>query len=574
MQQFSIQRRQQVDDSHLPVSIPASIRQALARRGVDNADELILKAAGLLHFASMQDVQRAAVRLAEAIAGQQSICIVGDFDADGATSTALMILALSKFGAQKVHYLVPNRFTDGYGLTPKLVDTAHASGTQLIITVDNGIAAFEGVERARELGIDVIITDHHLPGQRLPPAFAIVNPARTDCEFPSCALAGVGVAFYLLLALRAYYREQGHSGADVRVADWLDLVALGTVADVVPLDYNNRILVQQGLARIKAGRCRPGILALIQASGRNLAQLQASDLGFTVAPRINAAGRLDDIQIGIECLLSDDADKVQALAQQLDQLNRQRRSTEQSMREDAAEYLSQITLDEGAMPAVLSLHRSHWHQGVIGILAGRIKEQVYRPVIVFADADEEFVKGSARSVPGVHIRDMLERVYTLAPHTISAFGGHAMAAGLSVAKCHFAEFNQVLLEVAETWIDDELLQQVLWSDGELSVDELTPDFARQIAQLGPWGQSFAEPVFDGVFRVISQRLVGEKHLKLVLQPEHAEQNVDAIAFNVDTEAWPNHQVTSVHIAYKAQLNEFRGRTSLQLLVEHIAPVGG
>lgn len=574
MQQFSIQRRQQVDDSHLPDSIPASIRQALARRGVNNADELTLSAAGLLHFSALQDVQRAAVRLAEAIAGQQSICIVGDFDADGATSTALMMLALSKFGAQKVHYLVPNRFTDGYGLTPKLVDTAHASGTQLIITVDNGIAAFEGVERARELGIDVIITDHHLPGQRLPPAFAIVNPARTDCEFSSHALAGVGVAFYLLLALRAYYREQGHPGAGVRVADWLDLVALGTVADVVPLDYNNRILVQQGLARIKAGRCRPGILALIQASGRNLAQLQASDLGFTVAPRINAAGRLDDIQIGIECLLSDDANKVQALAQQLDQLNRQRRSTEQSMREDAAEYLSQITLDEGAMPAVLSLHRSHWHQGVIGILAGRIKEQVYRPVIIFADADEDFVKGSARSVPGVHIRDMLERVYTLAPHTISAFGGHAMAAGLSVAKRHFAEFNQVLQEVAETWIDDELLQQVLWSDGELSVDELTPDFARQIAQVGPWGQNFAEPVFDGVFRIISQRLVGEKHLKLVLQPEHAEQNVDAIAFNVDTEAWPNHQVTNVHIAYKAQLNEFRGRTSLQLLVEHIAPVGG
>ena len=573
MQQLSIQRRQQVDDSHLPLSIPASIRQALARRGVSNADELTLKAAGLLHFAALQDVQRAAERLAEAIAAQQSICIVGDFDADGATSTALMILALTKFGAQKVHYLVPNRFTDGYGLSPKLVNTAHANGTQLIITVDNGIAAFEGVERARELGIDVIITDHHLPGKRLPAAYAIVNPARADCEFPSQTLAGVGVAFYLLLALRAYYREQGHPGADVRVADWLDLVALGTVADVVPLDYNNRILVQQGLARIKAGHCRPGILALIQASGRNQTQLQASDLGFTVAPRINAAGRLDDIQVGIECLLCDDADKVQALATQLDQLNRQRRTTEQSMREDAAEYLSQITLDTGAIPAVVSLHRSHWHQGVIGILAGRIKEQVYRPVIAFADADEDFVKGSARSVPGIHIRDMLERVYTLAPHTISAFGGHAMAAGLSVPKRHFAEFNQVLLEVAASWIDDELLQQVLWSDGELSVDELNQDFARQIAQLGPWGQNFAEPVFDGVFRVISQRLVGEKHLKLVLQPEHAEQNIDAIAFNIHPEVWPNHQVGYVHIAYKVQLNEFRGRTSLQLLIEYIEPVG-
>ena len=572
MPQFSIQRRQQVDDSHLPASIPASIRQVLARRGVRSADELSLGAAGLLHFAALKDVELAAQRIAQAIAEQQSICIVGDFDADGATSTALLMLALAQFGAQKLHYLVPNRFTDGYGLTPKLVDAAHAEGTQLIITVDNGIAAFAGVERARELGIDVIITDHHLPGKSLPAAYAIVNPARSDCEFPSRALAGVGVAFYLLLALRAYYREQNHPGALVRVADWLDLVALGTVADVVPLDYNNRILVQQGLARIKAGRCRPGILALLQASGREPAKLQASDLGFTVAPRINAAGRLDDIQIGIECLLSDDADKVQALAAQLDQLNRERRSTENSMREDAAEYLAQIALDEEAMPPVLSLHRSHWHQGVIGILAGRIKEQVYRPVIIFADADDEFVKGSARSVPGVHIRDMLERVYTLAPHTISAFGGHAMAAGLTVAKQHFAEFNQVLQEVAASWIDDELLQQVLWSDGELSVDELNQDFARHIAQLGPWGQSFAEPVFDGVFRLVSQRLVGEKHLKLVLQPEHARDSVDAIAFNVDTQLWPDSQADYVHIAFKAQLNEFRGRTSLQLLVEHIAQV--
>ena len=572
MPQFSIQRRQQVDDSHLPVSIPASIRQVLARRGVRSAEELSLGAAGLLHFAALKDVELAAQRIAQAIGEQQNICIVGDFDADGATSTALLMLALAQFGAQKLHYLVPNRFTDGYGLTPKLVNAAHAEGTQLIITVDNGIAAFAGVDRARELGIDVIITDHHLPGSSLPAAYAIVNPARSDCEFPSQALAGVGVAFYLLLALRAYYREQGHPAAQVRVADWLDLVALGTVADVVPLDYNNRILVQQGLARIKAGRCRPGILALLKASSRELGKLQASDLGFTVAPRINAAGRLDDIQVGIECLLSEDADKVQALAEQLDQLNRERRSTEQSMREDAAEYLAQIALDEEAMPPVLSLHRSHWHQGVIGILAGRIKEQVYRPVIIFADADDDHVKGSARSVPGVHIRDMLERVYTLAPHTISAFGGHAMAAGLTVAKRHFAEFNQVLQDVATSWIDEELLQQVLWSDGELSVDELNQDFARHIAQLGPWGQNFAEPVFDGVFRLVNQRLVGDKHLKLVLQPEHARESIDAIAFNVDIELWPNLQAGYVHIAYKAQLNEFRGRTSLQLLVEHITPV--
>ncbi|MCC5879280.1 MAG: single-stranded-DNA-specific exonuclease RecJ [Idiomarina sp.] len=569
---FSIQRREQVVDSHLPANIPASIRQVLARRGVKHADELTLSAQGLLHFGNLKDVERAAERIALAISQQQGICIVGDFDADGATSTALLMLALAQFGASKLDYLVPNRFTDGYGLTPKLVDAAHAEGSTLIITVDNGIAAFNGVERARALGIDVIITDHHLPGSQLPDAYAIVNPARSDCEFASQSLAGVGVAFYVLLALRAYYRQQEHPGAQVNVATWLDLVALGTVADVVPLDYNNRILVQQGLARIKAGRCRPGILALLKASGREPDKLQASDLGFTVAPRINAAGRLDDIQVGIECLLSDDPDRVRVLAEQLDQLNRERRTTEQSMREDAAEYLAQIELDEGALPAILSLHQSHWHQGVIGILAGRIKEQVYRPVIAFADADEDVVKGSARSVPGVHIRDLLERVHTLAPHTISAFGGHAMAAGLTVPKQHFAEFNRVLLDVAQSWIDDELLQQVLWSDGELGSDELSLEFARYIAQLGPWGQNFAEPVFDGRFRVVSQRLVGDKHLKLVLQPEHAQQSVDAIAFNVDLEQWPDPQADYVHIAYKVQLNEFRGRTSLQLMVEHITAV--
>lgn len=571
---LEIRRRSQVSDDHLPEYLSPSLRQVLARRGVQSADELQLKAAGLRHFAQMKDVDKAAKRIAEAIEHNQSICIVGDFDADGATSTSLFMLALPQFGAQKVDYLVPNRFTDGYGLTPKLVEAAIADGAQLIITVDNGISAHAGVQRANQLGVDVIITDHHLPGAQLPPAYAIVNPAQSDCEFGCQTLAGVGVVFYVLLALRAYYREQGSPKAQVKVADWLDLVALGTVADVVPLDYNNRILVQQGLSRIRAGLCRPGIQALLSASGRALDTLQASDLGFTVAPRINAAGRLDDIQVGIECLLSNDPDQVQRLAAQLDGLNRERRSTEQSMREDAADYLAAVELSGTGLPAVLSLHQSHWHQGVIGILAGRIKDQVYRPVIAFADADEGFVKGSARSIPGVHIRDLLERVHTLAPHTISAFGGHAMAAGLTVPKAHFAEFQHQLEQVAAQWIDNELLAQVLWSDGELSSDEMTLEFAEQVAQLGPWGQNFSEPLFDGIFSIVSQRLVADKHLKLVLQPAHSRHTLDAIAFNVDLDVWPNHAAQRVHLAYKIQVNEFRGRRSLQLMAEFLAPLTG
>lgn len=567
-----IQRRAQVDDSHLPAQLSPSLRQVLARRGVKNQTQLQLSAQSLEHFAKLKDVTKAAQRLAEAIERGQGICIVGDFDADGATSTSLLMLALPEFGATRLSYQVPNRFTDGYGLTPKLVEQAAADGAHLIITVDNGISAFAGVEKAQQLGIDVIITDHHLPGAQLPPAYAVVNPTRHDCEFASANLAGVGVAFYLLLALRAYCRERGYPTGAVNVANWLDLVALGTVADVVPLDHNNRILVQQGLARIRSGRCRPGILALLQASGRAPEKLQASDLGFTVAPRINAAGRLDDIQVGIECLLSQDPDRVQQLAAQLDGLNRERRATEMSMREDAAQYLSDFQLSGEALPAVLSLHQPHWHQGVIGILAGRIKEQVYRPVIAFANGDDGILKGSARSIPGVHIRDLIERVYTLAPHSIQAFGGHAMAAGLSVYEAHLDEFNQVLQDVANSWIDEELLMPVLWSDGELSTDELNLEFARQVAELGPWGQGFSEPLFDGIFRVVNQRIVGERHLKLVVQPEHSQQPIDAIAFNVDVKAWPNAQAQYVELAYKVQINEFRGRSSLQLMVEQLSAV--
>lgn len=574
-----IKRREQVDDSHLPADLPATLRQVLARRGVAHVDELQLNAQGLLHFSGLSQIDTAAQRIAEAIAAQQPICVVGDFDADGATSTALLMLALPAFGVTRLFYLVPNRFTDGYGLTAGLVEAAHQQGAKLIITVDNGIAAHDGVNTANGLGIDVIVTDHHLPGATLPAAYAVVNPTLPDCGFASRHLAGVGVAFYLLLALRHYYRQQQHRQqqhrqrdlpqANVNVAQWLDLVALGTVADVVPFDYNNRILVQQGLARIRAGRCRPGILALLQVSGRDPKQLQAQDLGFTVAPRINAAGRLDDIQIGIECLLSDNPERVQALAVQLDTLNRERRSTEQSMRDDAEKYLASLQFDSAGLPPVLTLHQDSYHQGVIGILAGRVKEQVYRPVIAFATAEPGVLKGSARSIPGVHIRDVLERVSTLQPQCITAFGGHAMAAGLTVPQAMFSQFRQCLNTVASEWIDDELLQPVLWSDGELAADELTLTFVQALRSVGPWGQQFSEPLFDGHFRVVQQRILKERHLKLVVTPLNGGPLLDAIAFNIDPQPWLERPPQSVELVYRLQQNEFRGQISLQLMIEHL-----
>lgn len=564
-----IKRREQVDDSHLPADLPATLRQVLARRGVAHVDELQLNAQGLLHFSGLSQIDTAAQRIAEAVAAQQPICVVGDFDADGATSTALLMLALPAFGATRLFYLVPNRFTDGYGLTAGLVEAAYQQGAKLIITVDNGIAAHDGVNTANALGIDVIVTDHHLPGATLPAAYAVVNPTLPDCGFASRHLAGVGVAFYLLLALRHYYRQRGLPQANVNVAQWLDLVALGTVADVVPFDYNNRILVQQGLARIRAGRCRPGILALLQVSGRDPKQLQAQDLGFTVAPRINAAGRLDDIQIGIECLLSDNPERVQALAVQLDTLNRERRSTEQSMRDDAERYLASLQFDSAGLPPVLTLHQDSYHQGVIGILAGRVKEQVYRPVIAFATAEPGVLKGSARSIPGVHIRDVLERVSTLQPQCITAFGGHAMAAGLTVPQAMFSQFRQCLNTVASEWIDDELLQPVLWSDGELAADELTLTFVQALRSVGPWGQQFSEPLFDGHFRVVQQRILKERHLKLVVTPLNGGPLLDAIAFNIDPQPWLERPPQSVELVYRLQQNEFRGQISLQLMIEHL-----
>ncbi|RWU12289.1 single-stranded-DNA-specific exonuclease RecJ [Pseudidiomarina gelatinasegens] len=565
MTDISVKRHPHVDVGAWANNLPEIIAQILARRGITDEQQLDLGARHLPHFDQLHGASAAAERLAQAIRENQAICICGDFDADGATSTALMVSVLQALGATRVDYIVPNRFADGYGLSPAVVAQAHQLGAQLIVTVDSGISCHAGVDAARAADIDVIITDHHLPGATLPNANIIVNPNQPDCQFPSPNIAGVGVAFYVLLALRHVFRERGLEVPNL--AQWLDLVAVGTVADVVRLDGVNRILVQQGLQRIRAGHCRPGIAALLQIANRDPKQLLASDLGFAIGPRINAAGRLDDMAAGIECLLANNLTTAQQLAAQLDQLNQARRSIETEMREEAEAYVAQINQDTDQLPAGLVLYQPGWHQGVVGIVAGRVKEQCHRPVIAFADSDDGLLKGSARSIPGLHIRDVLERVHSLHPDLIQRFGGHAMAAGLSLARDNLDTFRDAFIAQVTEWVDESALTRTIWSDGELDASCFQEPFVRQLESFGPWGQGFAEPVFDGEFRVVQQRLVGERHIKWVL--ETADRVVlDAIAFNVDTSLWPDASVQRIHAVYKLQLNHFRGRTSVQLQLEH------
>lgn len=568
---LTLQRRPEVDVSDLPAEMPWILRQLLARRGITTAEQLDLRLQRLPHFAQLHDAERAAKRLWLAIERQEHICICGDFDADGATSTALMVSVLRAMGAQQVSYCVPNRFTDGYGLSPNVVSYAQQQGAQLLLTVDSGISCHAGVDAANAAGLDVIITDHHLAGAELPKAYAIVNPNQPACGFPSKSIAGVGVAFYVLLALRAQARERQHHAAQLNLAEWLDLVALGTVADVVKLDGTNRVLVQQGLQRIRAGHCRPGIQALLQVTQREPERLQATDLGFALAPRVNAAGRLDDMAIGIECLLSEDINTATELATQLNDLNAERRSIESEMRESAASYVADLQLTEAQLPPLLVLHEVGWHQGVVGIVAGRVKEQFHRPTITFAAGDDGLLKGSARSIPGLHMRDLLERVHTLQPHLIERFGGHAMAAGLSLAPENLEAFKQAAVAVAEEWLEAEALERTIVTDGSLDASCFTQGFVEQLQRLGPWGQGFPEPLFDDTFELVQQRIVGKNHLKMVVRSSDGII-LDAIAFNVDTHMWPDLALREAQLVYKLQLNHFRGRTNVQLLVEHLLPL--
>ncbi len=553
-------------------ALPPLLTRLYAARGVQSAAELDKGLARLIPYQQLKGMDAAVELLVQGLRSGQRMLIVGDFDADGATASTVGVLGLRLLGAAHVDYLVPNRFEYGYGLTPEIVAVALERAPQLLITVDNGISSVEGVAAAKAAGLTVLVTDHHLPGAELPAADAIVNPNQPGCEFPSKALAGVGVMFYVLLALRARLRDMGWFTAqrpEPNLGELLDLVALGSVADVVPLDANNRILVHQGLARIRAGRARPGLRAILEVAGRDHRRITSTDLGFILGPRLNAAGRLDDMALGIECLLCEDEALARDIAVQLDQLNQDRKAIEQGMQREALAQLKDLPLED--MPFGLCLFEPDWHQGVIGILASRMKERYHRPTIAFADAGDGVLKGSARSVPGFHIRDALDAVAAKHPELISKFGGHAMAAGLSLPQANFAAFAAAFdAEVRRQLCEDDLTGRLL-SDGALSIEEFHLPLAKELRNAGPWGQHFPEPLFHGVFQLVQQRVVGERHLKVVLKSECGSVQLDGIAFGVDRDIWPNPTVRWVELAYKLDVNEYRGQESVQLLIAHISP---
>jgi len=557
-------------------NLPPLLRRLYAARGVTSDDQLSYT---LKHLASPMDlrgVDRAVALLAEAITNQQRVLVLGDFDADGATSTAVAMLGLGMLGLNHIDFRVPSRFSDGYGLTPGIIHRLREEGAlpDLLVTVDNGIAAVEGVRAARGLGIRVVVTDHHLAGETLPEADAIVNPNQPGCPFLSKNAAGVGVMFYVLTALRKHLREQGLlPEPQPNLGNLLDLVALGTVADVVPLDHNNRIFVEQGLRRIRQGEARPGILALLEVAGRDHTEISSTDLGFVVGPRLNAAGRLDDMSVGIACLLADSRDEAQRLARELDTFNRERRTIEKDMKTQAQDLLASMSLDIEGLPWGLALFDNDWHQGVIGILAARIREQTHRPTIAFAPDDNgEDIKGSARSIPGLHIRDVLAVVDARHPGMMKKFGGHAMAAGMTLSQGDLDAFSGAFDRAVRDTLRAEDLEAAITTDGPLSPDELHLHTATLLKRAGPWGQHFPEPLFDGNFRVVSQRIVGENHLKLVLQPEEGGAIIDGIAFNTGPEV-PDYTRTGARVVYKPDANTFRGRTNLQLLVDYLEPLG-
>lgn len=569
-----IVRRDTKDIAEGLSDLPPILQRVFAARNVQAREDLKRELAGLPNYHELMNIEVAAARLSEAVRAQQRILIVGDFDADGATSTTLAVSALRAFGAQNVDFIVPNRFSFGYGLTPGIVDVAKEMNPTLLVTVDNGISSVEGVQRAREHGIDVLITDHHLPSDELPQDCIIVNPNQKGDTFPGKSLAGVGVIFYVMLALRARLKEDGwyNDGRDIpNMAQFLDLVALGTVADVVGLDAINRTLVYQGLQRIRARCSRPGILAMLQVAGRQASRLVATDLGYVLGPRLNAAGRLDDMSLGIECLLAEDPEQAHFMAIELDRLNRERRAIETQMKHEAFEIISKLDLEK-QLPIGLALYDPDWHQGIVGLIASRVKDKVHRPTIAFAKGDDGILKGSARSVNGVHIRDLLDSIAKKHPDLISKFGGHAMAAGLSVKEEDFKRFSEVFAEEVGTHISEETCHGVIESDGELTREDLTYEVAELIREAGPWGQDFPEPVFDGIFNIIDQRIVGQRHLRLMLQVPGTSHTVDAIAFNVSLDEWPNYYCPAVRIAYRLDINEYRGMQKLQLMIEDLEQV--
>jgi single-stranded-DNA-specific exonuclease len=552
-----IRRRAPGNPDSLPSTLHPVLRRIYASRGVQ-IQELGWELKSLLPPAALRGVPQACALLESALRDQRKIVIAGDYDADGATGTALAMLGLRALGATQLGYVVPDRFRMGYGLSPALAEMAAGIGAQVLVTVDNGIASVAGVARAKELGMQVIVTDHHLAGPQLPLADAIVNPNQGGCEFPSKNLAGVGVMFYLLIALRAHLRDSGwfKERPEPNLSEFLDLVAVGTVADVVRLDYNTRVLVQQGLLRIRAGRARPGIYALLEVAGRSPARLSGSDLGFVLGPRINAAGRLDDIRTGIDCLLASTPEAAQPLARQLDQFNRDRRELEAQMREEA------IAMLDGNETVGVCVFQENWHEGVVGLIASRVKDKLHRPAFAFARAQESgMLKGSGRSISALHLRDALAAIDARRPGLILRFGGHAMAAGLSLREADYAAFGELFDAICRELLDELALERVRETDGALDGPELHLDTALALESAGPWGQGFPEPLFDGEFRVHAARVVGERHVKYKLSA--GAQAIDAIHFNGLEHL---RESGGVRVLYQVGVNRYMDSESLQIQV--------
>lgn len=564
MSNIIIKQRPLLSHPEIFQGVPSFIARILAARGVQSDQELELKLKNLL-APTMKGLQQAIEIIDAAIDEKKQITIVGDYDADGATSTALMVLALRDMGAN-VEYLVPDRFKYGYGLTPAIADLAFKKfKPDLLITVDNGISSHAGVETAQAHGMQVIITDHHLTTKATPTAEAVVNPNQLGCEFPSKALAGVGVAFYVMANLSSFRKKQNKLSTNV--TQYLDLVALGTYADVAALDYNNRILIDAGVKRIQQHLCRPGISALLDIAGRDASQLKAQDLGFVLGPRVNAAGRIETMEIGIECLLAHDIQTAYPFAQQLNNLNIERRQIENQIKQEALVELEKLQIDQQQLPAALVVFEEHWHQGVIGIVAGRLKEQFYRPAIVFAaDEDGIHLKGSARSIDGIHIRDAIEQVAEQYPEIISHFGGHAAAAGLTIKKDKFDEFKTYFEQLIQQH-DDHLFHSILFTDGVLPAEFFQLNTVEMIQQFGPWGQKFPSPIFEGTFSVLDSRWLKDKHLKLKLGLENG-QIVEAIAFDGQKYDF-DPALGTVHLVYELDRNEFNGNVSLQLRIQYL-----
>ncbi|AKC32392.1 single-stranded-DNA-specific exonuclease RecJ [Candidatus Pantoea carbekii] len=569
-------RRRKVEvNTNLLIDLPPLLRQIYLHRGIKKTSDIERSTKYLLPWHGLNNINSAVRLLYKMLQTERRVLVVGDFDADGATSTALTVLALRSMGGN-IDYLLPNRFKDGYGLSPKVVQKARNRGAEMILTVDNGISSYAGVETCHRYGIPVLVTDHHLPNAKLPLAEAIVNPNLLNSTFPSRSMAGVGVAFYLMVALRAYLKKHNwfnNSRSEPNLAELLDLVALGTIADLAPLDCNNRILVWQGLMRIRAGKCRKGIRALLNLCKCNINQLVENDLAFNIGPRLNAAGRLDDMSVGVALLLSNTNTEAKILANKLDMFNQTRKKIEYHMQRDALAMCNMFQAQYKVLPQGLVFYSSNWHQGVIGVLASRLKERFRRPVIAFAPAEQGVLKGSGRSISGLHLYNVLKRLNSLFPSLIIEFGGHSMAVGLCIEEVKYKEFCKQFVILINQCLKGKSFQDIIWSDGELNVQQFSLNTAQMLREAGPWGQAFPEPIFDGKFKLLQQRLVGGNHLKVIVCPldGNSKAFLHGIVFNVDTNKWPNYRVYQITMAYKLGINEYRGNKLIQLNIHYIWP---